>query len=139
MDVAALIAWLVTAGGGFFLFGTWLAKGGMSRDEGESSRFPPALILGHAGFAAAGLLVWVGYLASDENQAIAWAALALLVPVALLGFTMFAKWIRDRQARATAGRQLAEQRFPVVVVGAHGLLAIITVVLVLLAAIDATS
>lgn len=139
MDVAALVAWLVTAGGGFFLFGTWLAKGGMSRGEREGSRFPPALILGHAGVAAAGLLVWIGYLASDEHDALAWIALALLVPVALLGFTMFARWLRDRRAPGTAGRQLAEQRFPVVVVGAHGLLAVTTVVLVLLAAIDATS
>lgn len=50
MGVAALIAWLVTAGGGLFLSGTWLAKGDMWRHEPGTSRFPPALALGHAGF-----------------------------------------------------------------------------------------
>jgi hypothetical protein len=41
MSIAALIAWIVTAGSGFVLLGTWLARGGR-----QSSRFSPALIPG---------------------------------------------------------------------------------------------
>jgi hypothetical protein len=34
VSIAALITWIVTAGGGFVLLGTWLARGGR-----RSSRF----------------------------------------------------------------------------------------------------
>lgn len=139
MDIAALVAWIATAGGGFYLLGTWLAKGGMSRNGARSTRFPPALILGHAGLAAAGLLVWIGYLVSDESEILAWVAVGALAVVALLGFTMFFRWLGERRQtsdEATSGS--AEQRFPVVIVGAHGVLAVATVVLVLVAAIGAT-
>jgi hypothetical protein len=39
MGIAALILWLLTAGGGFFLLATWIAKGGV-RQPG-SSHLPP--------------------------------------------------------------------------------------------------
>lgn len=140
MDIAALVAWLATAGGGLFLFGTWLSNGGMSRDEPTTSRFTPGLILGHAGLAAAGLMVWIAYLVSDENETLAWVALGLLVPVAVLGFMMFLRWLKDRRGQPTgSSSEIAEQRFPLVVVGAHGVLAVMTVVLVLIAALEATS
>ena len=47
MDIAALIAWVVTAGGGFVLLGTWIARGGPRQAQAGASRFPPALIFGH--------------------------------------------------------------------------------------------
>ena len=50
MNVAALIAWLVTALGGFYLLGTWLARGGVR----GPSRFPAPVIFGHFLLAAAG-------------------------------------------------------------------------------------
>lgn len=146
MDVAALVLWLVTAGGGFVLLGTWLAKGGLRQQETGTSRFPPALIFGHFLLAAAGLVVWIVFLASDESSGLAWTAFVLLLPVALLGFTMLARWWRGRSAPlmaephgtlgAAAEPVAAEQRFPVPVVVAHGLLAVVTLVLVLLTAID---
>lgn len=131
MTMAALIAWVVTAGGGFVLLGTWLARGGS-----RSSRFSPTLIFGHFALAAAGLVVWIIYVIADETL-LAWIAFALLVPVALLGFTMLAKWLPTYRARATAGVDApAERHFPVVFVGAHGVLAVTTVVLVLLSALS---
>jgi hypothetical protein len=131
MTIAALIAWVVTAGGGFVLLGTWLARGGS-----RSSRFSPTLIFGHFALAAAGLVVWIIYVIADETL-LAWIAFVLLVPVALLGFGMLAKWLPTYRARATAGTDApAERHFPVVVVGAHGVLAVTTVVLVLLSALS---
>ncbi|MDQ0381419.1 hypothetical protein [Amycolatopsis thermophila] len=135
MDIAALIAWVVTAVGGFVMLGTWIAKGG-TREPGRS-RFSPGLIFGHFALAAAGLILWIIYLFAG-GATLAWIAFIVLVPVALLGFTMLARWIpgyRTRAATASTGEAAPEQHFPVVVVGAHGLVAVATVVLVLLAAL----
>jgi hypothetical protein len=149
MEWAALIFWVVTAGGGFVLLSIWLARGGM-RQQGETgNRIRPPLILSHFLLAAGGLVVWIIYLASDKD-ALAWIAFVVLAIVAALGWTMFAIWLRQRQARATGreaaagsagGSELAapgtpaEQHFPVSIVALHGLLAVTTVVLVLLTAL----
>jgi hypothetical protein len=137
MKWAALIAWVVTAGGGFVLLSIWLARGGMQQRESRRIRSP--LILSHFLLAATGLVLWIIYLASDSD-ALAWIAFVLLLVVALLGFTMLAIWIRQRQGRASAvetaaAGQSAEQHFPVPVVVLHGLLAATTLVLVFLTAV----
>lgn len=128
MSWAALVTWVVTAGGGFVLFGIWLKNGGMQqRDRG---RIRPAIILTHFLLAATGLVLWIVYVASDSS-ALAWISFAILLVVALIGFTMFGIWVGQRRKRDAAP---AEQRFPVAVVGLHGLVAATTLVLVLLAA-----
>lgn len=138
MEWAALISWIVTAGGGFVLLALWLRHGGMrQREPGRQIR--PPLILSHFGLAATGLVLWIVYLASDSD-ALAWIAFAILVAVAALGWTMFAIWFQRRQARAAAAPESipgvpAEQHFPPAVVALHGLLAVTTVVLVFLAAV----
>lgn len=38
MAVAALIAWLVTAAGGFWMLGIWISRGGMRRSGAGASR-----------------------------------------------------------------------------------------------------
>ncbi|WP_336048103.1 hypothetical protein [Streptomyces sp. CA2R101] len=137
MDIAALIAWVITALGGFYMLGTWLSRGGA---KGGSSRLPVPVVFGHFALAAAGLVVWIVYLIADKDV-LAWTAFGLLVPVALLGFAMLARWIPVYRARsaapAVAGEQSgpAERYFPVPVVAGHGLFAVITVVLVLLTAL----
>jgi hypothetical protein len=148
MKWAALIAWIVTAGGGFFLLSIWLARGGMRQQQASGGRIRPPLILSHFLLAATGLVIWIIYIAADSD-ALAWIAFVILAVVALLGLTMFAIWSRQRQARVGraggtqgSGSQAAvtetppEQHFPVPVVGLHGLLAVTTVVLVLLTALD---
>jgi hypothetical protein len=137
MEWAALISWVLTAGGGFILLAIWLRNGGMSqRAPGE---IRPYLILSHFALAATGLVLWIIYVATD-TEALAWIAFVILAVVAILGFTMFAIWYQRRQGMTSAGQAPAmgppaEQRFPVAVVGLHGLLAVITVVLVFIAAI----
>jgi hypothetical protein len=137
MEWAAFISWIVTAGGGFVLLTLWLRHGGMRQREGRQIR--PALILSHFALAGTGLVLWIIYLATDSD-ALAWIALAVLVAVALLGWTMFAIWYQRRQARVaeaptSAPGVPAEQRFPVSIVTLHGILAVTTVVLVFLAAL----
>jgi manganese efflux pump family protein len=138
MNWAALISWIVTAGGGFVLLAIWLRNGGMrQRQPGRQIR--PPLILSHFALAATGLVLWVIYVITDSD-ALAWIAFAILVLVALLGWTMFAIWWQRRQAHAAAAAAStpgtpAEQRFPVAIVTLHGLLAVTTVVLAFLAAV----
>jgi hypothetical protein len=138
MEWAALISWILTAGGGFLLLGLWLRHGGMRQRE-PGGQIRPPLILSHFALAAIGLVLWIVYVAG-AGDALAWIAFALLVAVALLGWTMFAVWWRRRQAGAPATStategEPAEQRFPVPVVVLHGVLAVTTVLLVLLAAV----
>lgn len=138
MEWAALITWLLTAAGGFVLLLVWVSRGGMRQTE-PGSRIRPPLILSHFLLAAAGLVLWIIYVFSD-NDALAWIAFAILVVVALLGWTMFAIWLRRRRtAEAVETDRPAEQHFPVSVVALHGVLAVTTVVLVFLAAIGVGS
>ncbi|HET7683381.1 MAG TPA: hypothetical protein VFK34_06920 [Marmoricola sp.] len=132
MDIAALVLWVLTALGGFYLLGTWISKGG--HKEVEGSRFPPPLIFGHFLLAATGLVLWIIYVATDEDS-LAWISFIILLVVALLGFTMLARWIPTYRGRESASGP-AERHFPVAVVGGHGVLAATTLVLVLLAALD---
>jgi hypothetical protein len=139
MEWAALIAWLATAGGGFVLLAIWFARGGMQQGREPGSRIRPPLILSHFLLAATGLVIWIIYVATDSD-ALAWIALAALVVVALLGWTMFAIWYQRRQARGRVAQAVdpgtpAEQHFPVPIVALHGVLAVTTVVLVFLTAI----
>jgi hypothetical protein len=140
MAVAALITWLLTAVGGFYMLGTWIAKGGTRAPR--TSKFPPAIIFGHFALAAIGLVFWIIYLIADTS-ALAWTALILMLPVAALGFTMFARWLPIYRASAAAGpgttsaaEQAPEKHFPVAVVAGHGLFAVVTVVLVLIATLQ---
>jgi hypothetical protein len=139
MEIAALITWIITALGGFFLLATWISRGG--HRQPTTSRFPPALIFGHFVLAATGLVLWIIYVATDSD-ALGWIAFIVLLVVAALGFTMLARWIPTYRARATASatpaaapvaaESPAEGHFPVAVVAGHGVLAAVTLVLVLL-------
>jgi len=144
MEWVALITWILTAGGGFVLLSIWLSRGGVRRQREAGLRIRPPLIFSHFGLAAAGLVLWIIYVATD-SEGLAWIAFAVLAVVAVLGWTMFAIWWQRRQGRTPAGADVAaapeqaggppEQQFPVPVVTLHGLLAVATVVLVFLTAI----
>ena len=139
MKWAALITWLLTAGGGFVLLLIWIARGGMQQQSEGGNRIRPPLIMSHFLLAATGLILWIVYVVNDSNT-LAWIAFAALLVVALLGFAMFAIWLQRRRSRgavteAATPNTPAEQHFPVPVVGLHGILAATTLVLVLLTAI----
>lgn len=139
MDIAALVAWIVTALGGFGLLVRWISGGGLRQQQTRTTRFPAPLVFGHFLLAAAGLVVWIVYLAADRT-ALAWTSFGVLVAVALLGFTLLSRWIPVyRTAPAGPEATPAERHLPVPIVVAHGLLGATTLVLVLLAAIGVGS
>jgi manganese efflux pump family protein len=142
MNWAALITWVLTAGGGFVLLTIWLRNGGMQ--QRESQRIRPVFILTHFALAATGLVLWIIYVANDSTT-VAWIAFVLLLVVALIGFAMFGIWLSQRRGRAgdvtapAAAGGPAEQHFPTAIVGLHGVLAATTLVLVFLAAVGVGS
>ena len=134
MGIAALVVWILTAGGGAVMLAKWVGGGGHRRPS--NSHLPPGVVFGHFGLAAAGLVLWIVYLAAD-NRTIGWIAIAALAVVAILGFVLLARWVPTYRARQTAGGQSTapppEHGFPVAIVVGHGVLAVATVILALLA------
>lgn len=156
MGYIALIAWFITALGGLYMLAVWLIENDATDQRHTASRLPLPVIVGHVSLALTGLAVWVAYLLLDR-PALAWTALGILGAIALLGITMFARWIPVYRtadaipqpalvpgggaaepalaAQAAAHDTPPEGNFPLVVVVAHGTFAVSTVVLVLLTAL----
>ena len=77
-----------------------------------------------------------------DQERLAWAAVAALGAVAVLGLIMAARWLRVYRAVSNPGPSLTrsaivppERNFPLPVVVLHGLLAVTTLVLVLFTAL----
>lgn len=144
MRIAALISWVATAGFGLTMLSIWVGRGGIR--AGFRRRLTSRRMLVHITPAVVGLLVWIVFVAHGPAP-FGWVALALLAPVGGLGFWNFYLWQKRRLGvlRATpshwdlppgvaASEQIpAEQHFPVVSVFLHGVLAVATIGLVLLA------
>ncbi len=161
MRFVALIVWFITALWGLYMLAVWLIENDATRQGNAASRLPLPVILAHVGFAVTGLGVWVAYLLLDR-PVLAWTAVGILVVIALLGLTMFARWIpvyrmADDEASVPVaamsggpaasapgaghagmpgtGSLPAEGSFPLLIVLAHGVFAVSTVVLVVLTAL----
>jgi manganese efflux pump family protein len=161
LDIAALAAWLVTAGSGAYVLGSWISGGGTLRQRADATGSPPAVIFGHFGLALTGLVIWIAYLIAGWT-ALAWIAVGVLLPVAGLGMATVSIGLPGRAPAVADGGSTspaAEGHFsgggvgtaiiekaavgrvsrrsslaPLVVVG-HGLLAFTTIALVMLAAV----
>jgi len=164
MRFVALIVWFVTALWGLYMLAVWLIENDATRKGNAASRLPLPVVLAHVMFAVTGLVVWVAYLLLDR-PALAWTAVGILVAIAVLGLSMFARWIPvyrmvddevsvpvaamsggapGGSPEAAPGgvpgvgslRELpAEGSFPLLIVLAHGMFAVSTVVLVVLTAL----
>lgn len=134
MDIAALIVWIITALGGFVLLGRWIQRGGIRQQRAGGRGLPTPVVFSHFLLAATGLVVWIIYVVVDKT-ALAWIAFALLIVIALLGFTMLARWVQVVRSPAATDVDAVERSLPVPVVAAHGLVAVATLVLVLLSAL----
>jgi hypothetical protein len=137
----ALLAWLATAASGGFVLARWLLAGGSPR-RGTPTAAPPAVILGHVGAGALGLVLWVSFMLSGWVP-LAWTALAVLAPVAGLGMGVLLLGLpapaRPRTETGAVGARAAGRRtrIPVLAVAAHGVLAVTALLLVLMATIGA--
>jgi len=141
MDTVALYTWMVTILAGLLLLVIWIMEYDREFQSAAATRLPVPVISAHALMGMGGLLLWIGYLLVDEER-LAWAAVAVLGTVALLGLIMAARWIRVYRAIADPGPSLTktvvvppERHFPVPVVIAHGILAFSTITLVVITAL----
>lgn len=105
MSLAALIAWVVTAGSGAYVLGSWIAHGGtlQRRGPGPGTGSPPALLFGHFGLALCGLVFWVAYLVTGWAS-LAWVAVAVLLPVAGLGMATLVTGLPGRRTATPQDR-----------------------------------
>jgi hypothetical protein len=102
LGFAALTTWLLDAGSGGYMLGTWIARGGLREQRVTGDRLAPPLVLGHFGLATAGLLVWISYLATGL-PALAWVAVGLLMLVIGLGISTVTLWTPFPAPRAGPG------------------------------------
>jgi hypothetical protein len=91
LGVAALITWVLDAGSGLYMIGTWIKRGGPQARIAAGDRLAPALVFGHFGLASTGLLLWATYVATLA-RALAWVAVTLLVLVIGLGISTVTLW-----------------------------------------------
>jgi hypothetical protein len=168
MSYAALVAWLLTAGLGLYMFAIWLIEDDGSDGGHGYRRLRAPVVFGHAGLAIIGLVVWFISIYVHLNI-LGDISILILALVATLGVFMFTRWIPvhrtysgsaglpDRRAAgmaqgragpggtrlyAAGGRPIhelesvpPEHNFPLPVVLLHGVLALTTVTLVVLAMI----
>jgi manganese efflux pump family protein len=141
--VAALVSWLLTAGIGSCLLVGWIGSVGIGRPRGGQRSPPPAVVAGHFGLAATGLVVWIAYLAAGQVF-LAWTAVGLLLAVAGLGMATLSVSLGDQgpaavvPERPPAGAAQPGSRPPVLLIIGHGALAMATLLLALLAATAAS-
>ncbi len=150
--LAALAAWLLTAGSGGVLLANWLASGRRRRAAGSPGRFRGSagpsrgMVFSHFGLAIGGLGIWIGYLLTRWAP-VAWIALAILLPVAGLGMATLIQAIPDpdpatggdpvRHPPALPYAAVRTRKMPVVMIAAHGALATATLLLALLGSVAA--
>jgi hypothetical protein len=149
LGLAALAAWVLTAAAGTYLLAGWLAdrlrgpwladgrRGGRLRRSGGRPRggrtagSATGFIVGHFGLALTGLLLWIAFVVTGL-AALAWIAVVLVVIIASLGMAVLAAALPEPSRDTSAAGQ---QRVPVTVIAIHGMLATLTILLVVLAAL----
>jgi hypothetical protein len=162
LALAALAAWVLTAAAGTYLLAGWLADRlagarrprKWQRAEGPAGRPRPrrwrprpgrwrpgqggragepgaGFIVGHFGLALGGLVLWIAFVVTGL-AALAWIAVVLVVIIASLGMAVLAAALPE-PSRDAAAADL--RRLPVTVIASHGVLATLTILLVVLAAL----
>jgi hypothetical protein len=152
MTAAALVTWLLTAVLGLYMFTIWLIEDDGNQGGPGYRRLRAPVVFSHVGLAVIALGIWLVHLYVELGR-LDWAPIGLLAVVAVLGVTMFTRWVPVHRLANAQARQLAEARvaadgsplpvlpmtglppernFPVTVVALHGIFAVITVVLVLI-------
>jgi hypothetical protein len=143
LRLSALAAWLAAAGAG-----TYLLVGLLGRDRrprpSRRARGQPLVPLSHAGLAISGLLIWIAFMVTTV-AALAWADVGLTWLIAGLGMATLLGGPDQQTGSANESAATGEQAgsstaafpsgAPVIVIALHGVLATLTILLVLLAAV----
>jgi hypothetical protein len=135
-STAALVTWIITVLGGLILLIIWLMEYDREFQTAAATRLPVPVISAHALLGVGGLLLWVVYLISDDDQ-LGVVTLADLGVVGVLGLVMAVRWISVYRRYGAPGSAAAlevavppERHFPVPVILLHGTFAVVTIALV---------
>ncbi len=133
MNWVTLVVWLITAVGGFTLIGIWLQYGGAGSTAAR--RFPKPLPFLHGLAAVISLVLFLVYIFADIDSLKIVTLVGLLI-TAVLGIVMFVMWLGGTRTRtAPVGADGApEDHFPTPIVALHGIAAVATLVLYIVAA-----
>lgn len=139
MSTVALFTWMATVALGLILLIIWLMEYDRDFQSTAATRLPVPLISTHALLGVGGLVVWGFYVVTDSDP-LAWTTVADLGIVATLGLVMAARWVgvyRSYSAPSSMPTSVIavppERHFPRPVIVIHGILAIVTVGLVVYA------
>ena len=139
MSVAALFTWMATVLAGLVLLVIWLMEYDRDFQTVAATRLPVPVISAHALLGAGGLMVWGFYLVTDDDP-LAYATVVALGIVAVLGLVMAARWVGVYRGYAAPASMPAtmvavppERHFPRPVILIHGILATVTIGLVVYA------
>jgi len=139
MSTIALFTWMATVALGLILLIIWLMEYDRDFQSTAATRLPVPLISTHALLGIGGLVVWGFYLATDQDP-LAWTSVGDLGIVALLGSVMAVRWIGVYRSYAAPGSMPTtviavppERHFPRPVILIHGILAAVTIGLVVYA------
>jgi hypothetical protein len=102
LRLAALAAWVVTAGAGAWLLAGWLIHSGLRRRFTRVAGVPRAVVAGHATLALTGLGIWIAFLITGVT-ALAWTAVGVILAVAGLGMATLAGGLPEGHGDAAAG------------------------------------
>jgi hypothetical protein len=91
LTVSALICWLLTASIGAYMLTRLITSGGVRQQRANREGLSPLVLFWHFSLALSGLVLWVSYLITSWPP-LAWAAVALLGPVAGLGLSTVTLW-----------------------------------------------
>ena len=107
MNAAALVAWIVTVLAGLVLLLIWLMEYDRDFQTAAATRLPVPLISTHGLLGLGGLMAWGFYIVTDADE-LAWAAVADVGLVAILGLIMAARWIGVYRAYAAPNSPLSQ-------------------------------
>jgi hypothetical protein len=91
LTVSALVCWLLTASIGGFMLTRLVTTGGVRQQRANREGLSPLVLFWHFSLALSGLALWVVYVITGWPP-LAWAAVALLGPVAGLGLSTVTLW-----------------------------------------------
>jgi len=140
---SALAAWLAAAVAGTYLL-VGLVKRERLRRLSRRAGTVPLVPLSHAGLAIAGLVIWIAFMVTAV-AALAWADVGLTWVIAGLGMATLLGGLDQPASSGTEAAAPGQQagtstapfpsRAPVIIIALHGVLATLTILLVLLAAV----
>ncbi|MCH1865212.1 hypothetical protein [Nocardioides sp. CFH 31398] len=113
---------------------------GRPESGGQTSNLPPLLLFVHPLLAFGGAITWTAYVVLDEAW-LAWTTLGWLVLGVAVGELLFVRTLRSRRQKVAApigpepDQHVAENAMTLPGIALHGVLALLLVVVVLVAAL----